>query len=1271
VSVKNPFAHYIFWLVVLLMTFIGISDALSQCNALRADRDITFSTDQDCAPTTVTDFTITYSFNVAQTPSTIGIMFEWNDPTNAFTFIDMSNGLVPSAGDTKFTATGTFTYPANNDCGFLPTAYLYINGAPCPTSAEEQRAFSWARDNEFGGVLAINPQFYDVCYGDPITNAVLADGTTFNCNIIDEPDNPNRIQRHMQFVYGTNQAGLPADRIKNLTLTDGGVQNLTDATGAYSSTSTRGSGSSVTAAYFGPVVTIPYPADGPTAVTFPMNAIANPANTVGNLFEVTMFNWNTCNPYNGDPLNPNYGEAVRTTAYIRIVDAPTPDFVTKKDNVSGIITTNFCIDDLIYFDNNSTNANSYSWEFFDDNTGTSLIGTSNQPNPTFSYSTSGQKLIRLTARNNTAQSDCRETYDVIVNITPSLVAQIQTTDLSNTPITPQFCQDPSGTQTFDVRFVDASVGTITPTTEWRWEFYDETNTLINEYPGPGYSSAPLGPFNRQFSTVGKYMVRLFIRDAITGCENINEVEVVVYEGPQADFTSTKVCEGNATHFTDVSTLNPINGESIDSWEWDFDYDGVTFNKDAAFDNQTNFDYTYPSAGTYDVALRVTTDQNNCSNTVVHSVTVDPLPIADITADNNSDCSILVATFTNNGVGSQPDVIDQYIWEIDEGSGFVVDSIQTPSDPGFGNTFVKSFDNYNSTSNKIYNVRLRVVTQNGCEAMSPVVPITVLPGPRSGFVSLNYSPFADNCSPVSFDFVVDAETQALNPVDYTWTIFDNGTQIDQTSTGTTPSFTYNFVNNSQASKNFDITLTSTLNTGCTGDSTRMIRVNPVPNGDFTLDTLALDCEVMIVRADASQKGLSSYNWEVRENGVLVNTLSSTQDFIEHSVNKTASVINVDITLSTDNFAGCSSSIETQSYSVPVVDNINAGFTVSPLIQTLPNSTVDITNTTNTGPWTYEWNFGDGNTSSDPNISSHTYSSYGTYSITLTVSLDECVETVAKTVTINPIPPVVDFDFSVEDGCAPLTVRFKNTSLYAEPDSYLWSFGEGEGTSTDVSPVHTYYEPGLYTVSLTASNVLEDTVTEVKTDIIEVKAQPIAAFEIRPTVVLVPDNPIYTSNKSLGAQKFTWDFGDGQTSNDAEPIHYYKEEGKYDVTLIASNSNGCADTLKRESLVEAKAVGRILIPNAFSPNLSGPTGGESGGVPGTNDIFLPMTQQVTEFEMLIFNRWGELLFRSEDKNIGWDGYYKGKLMPQDVYVYKLNLVFENGDKTTRVGDVNLIR
>jgi gliding motility-associated-like protein len=147
-----------------------------------------------------------------------------------------------------------------------------------------------------------------------------------------------------------------------------------------------------------------------------------------------------------------------------------------------------------------------------------------------------------------------------------------------------------------------------------------------------------------------------------------------------------------------------------------------------------------------------------------------------------------------------------------------------------------------------------------------------------------------------------------------------------------------------------------------------------------------------------------------------------------------------------------------------------------------------------------------------------------------------------------------------------------------------------------------------------------------------------------------------------------------SNQFEPSHVYDSEGVFNISMIATSVENCQDTAFVKGAVMVQKGGQLLVPNAFSPNLLGaPAGGGPGGgsSDGKNDVFLPVMRGVTEFEMLVFNRWGILLFESRDSTVGWDGYYNGKLCPQDVYVYKITAVYENGERVVRTGDINLIR
>jgi gliding motility-associated-like protein len=181
---------------------------------------------------------------------------------------------------------------------------------------------------------------------------------------------------------------------------------------------------------------------------------------------------------------------------------------------------------------------------------------------------------------------------------------------------------------------------------------------------------------------------------------------------------------------------------------------------------------------------------------------------------------------------------------------------------------------------------------------------------------------------------------------------------------------------------------------------------------------------------------------------------------------------------------------------------------------------------------------------------------------------------------------------------------------------------------------------------------------------------AAFDIRPTTVSVPDDPIFVTNFSKGASSYYWDFGDGGYSHEPSPTHVYTDTGSYNITMVAVSDDGCADTTIMENIVHVINGNKIRIPNAFTPSLEGPSGG-SIYADGRNDVFFPVTEGVVEYSMQIFNRWGELIFETQDRNRGWDGYFKGRICPQDVYIYKIDFKFWDGMESSKFGDVTLIR
>ena len=277
-----------------------------------------------------------------------------------------------------------------------------------------------------------------------------------------------------------------------------------------------------------------------------------------------------------------------------------------------------------------------------------------------------------------------------------------------------------------------------------------------------------------------------------------------------------------------------------------------------------------------------------------------------------------------------------------------------------------------------------------------------------------------------------------------------------------------------------------------------------------------------------------------------------------------------------------------------------------------------------------------------------------------------ESVRITVTLPP-PPVADFEGEAA-GCAPLTVRFKNKSIHGE--SYTWDFGDRQ-YSDEKEPEHTYYVPGSYVVKLTVRNLAGESV---RNGIIKVYQNPSAIFDAYPVNVVNNEQIVIFYSYSYFADNHLWMFGDGETSTEENPYHKYEKEGTYEVSLKVTTSEGCVDSASMETpvVVEWKT-GEIMFPNVFKWNESGPTGGQwdEGVYPGMDNVFRPFFENVIEYRLQIFNRWGALIYESYELQKGWDGYFgNGSLAPQGVYVWKVNGRYADGEYFDMVGDVTFL-
>ncbi|MEO9872984.1 PKD domain-containing protein [Ekhidna sp.] len=1263
-----------------------------QCSLLSTTISVDFSADGTCAPVTVNTFTVTYTFNVAQNPADIEIEFTWNDPANTTETIS-GLGLTVSNANRTFQATATpFPYPDTGpECFFEAQAFIIVAGDICETSEQTQIVPSWNVDDENGGVIAFDPGGYDICLNTALTNVVFDDASTFNCNINDNPDNPNQISRWVQFVYGTDP--VPAvGRFRDLTLVDGGPVTVTQPDGSLTAPQTRGTaGLMVTGGHFGLVEEVPFPADVPIHSTFPISAPANAANLIGTTFEITLYNWNTCNPFNGDQANPNYVDAVTETLVIQVIPPPVPDYDARDGGPGGAILTEFCINSDIYFDNNTPGGPyNFRWEFYDGPADTDpFLDFSTDVNPTFSFENGGQKLVRLIATDPNADGVCVVEYDDFVNLSPDAVADFDFYDGAfAAPINPDFCQ--TGADVFTVGFRDNTIDQ--PNTEFRYEFYDENDILISTQPTDGsFLVDPVPDFTRTFSAEEYTIVRLVARNTSTLCGSVDQDTVFVYGRPQPSFDSNEACEDARTTFSAIadpilSLTTQVDDDEVDLYEWDFSFDG-TFNVELTRTNNANFDWFLNGmdiatgvepitsvAGTYTVALRMTTMKGGCSDIISQPVTINPNPVAQVSNNAIGDiCPGDEITFTN--LSNNPGLPSSYRLDVSHPpSGFISNTL-FPS-PTLDFTFINPDD-----TTRTYFIQLRAESTDGCVTFSTIESIRVSPDEEAQFDDPAYNVFNTNCSPWTSTVFVDPATQSLTADLYRWSLLDPddalllGYPITKNSGDADfHELDYEIINTSATIVNYRMVLEAERTGVCIANDTVNIQISPQPISTYSLEREE-DCERVNFTLEAVQKGLADYDWSFNP---APDIIVDNNDEIMISYNRepnTGNDINAQLSLITTNLASCQSDPEVLNETIEKQrPDLVSNFILSTTTLQLPDNTVIITNNSSIGAGlTYEWSFGDGSTFSGFDAVSHDYDRFGTYEITLAVTDDFCTVESSQTVTVIPTAPILDFEADILEGCAALTVQFTNLSQFAVPGEFLWEFGDGSISRSD-NPTHTFFAGGNFTVRLRGQNEVGENSEIEKEQYISVFERPFADFLVSTRVVFIPDQEAVFKNLSDNATSFFWDFGDGVTSTDSDPRHAYTEEGFYDITLIARNDFGCVDTLFRSAEVEAISGGQVNTPNAFTPSLNGATGGEVGS--GTdpsriNDVFLPRLEGVERFRMFIYNKWGELIFESSSQSKGWDGYYRNKLAPSGVYVYKLELRFSDGKDIIKVGDVTLIR
>ena len=558
----------------------------------------------------------------------------------------------------------------------------------------------------------------------------------------------------------------------------------------------------------------------------------------------------------------------------------------------------------------------------------------------------------------------------------------------------------------------------------------------------------------------------------------------------------------------------------------------------------------------------------------------------------------------------------------------------------------------------YNINYTVTDDNGCFGQASVVIQNFRP------TALFSSDATPSCGDLTVNFTNKSSADAVS---YDWD-FDNGA----TSTEEHPTQSFDNLDPTGLVAYYNVSLVATDAQGCKDTALSVVTIYPKVDPEITA-TPTSGCQPLEVLLE-TRPGAAAYLWDfgdgTGENGsytayhVYSNLGTATKTF--------------ETVLQTTSAYGCTAS-DTVEIAVDPVPLPN--FTVSPDIQVIPesgNAPVTFTNLTADGPWTFEYDFGDGSPNYTTNSFAdvdHVYTAAGIYSVTLYTYLGECIDSVSTVVTVNPRPPVAGFT-SITEGCHPLEIAFTNTSKYA--DSYTWQFGDGS-VSREENPVHVFYQPGEYTVKLIASGPGG---TDQASVVITVHPTPQVFFNYAPDSVFVNDKPVRFFNLTSYAEEYYWDFGDVSEYDDevdsennstlVDPVHVYMYEGWKDVLLIASNPN-CVDSLFIPMAVKVIPAGELRFPNIFRPGDSPVSGINVNDLADAerNKVFFPgVNRQVQEYRLYIYNRWGELIFETDDINTGWDGFIQGRKAAQGVYIWKVTGIYSNGSPFSDAGDVTLV-
>jgi gliding motility-associated-like protein len=635
------------------------------------------------------------------------------------------------------------------------------------------------------------------------------------------------------------------------------------------------------------------------------------------------------------------------------------------------------------------------------------------------------------------------------------------------------------------------------------------------------------------------------------------------------------------------------------------------------------------------------------------ITVNPTPTASITGTTDVCVGSSNPDITYTGAnGTAPYT---FTYNINGGANTTVtstgNSVLVNVDASSAGVFTYNLISVSDASNT-------ACSQN--QSGSAIVTVNTLPTATiSGTIEL--------CEGATNPNITFTGANGIAPYTYTYNI-NGGANTTVTSTGNSALvnvdassagiFTYNLISVADAS-----------NTACSQNQSgsAIVTVNPLPtatiSGTIELCEGATNPNITFTGAN----GNAPYTFTYNINGGANTTVTSTGNSVLVNVDaSSAGVFTYNlISVSDASNTACS---QNQSGSAIVTVNPLPIATISGTIELCEGTTnpdITFTGANGTAPYTFTYNINGGANTTVTSTGNSVLvnvdaSSAGVLTYNL-ISVSDASNTACSqnqsgsaTVTINP-NPIVNFTADKLEGCVPITVNFSNTTDLIS-DNVTWDFGDGliENSSTNVNGFsHSFNQVGCFDITLTStSNNCTSSFNQ--NQIICTFPNAVADFEIDENTKKSLINPKFIfTNTSSNANVYFWDFDDGNFSNDFNVEHIYdKTITNYIVSLIANNDNNCPDTTFKAIAVLDELI--YYVPNTFTPN--------GDDFNNTFKAVFYSGYQEDDFQMLIFNRWGQLIFESHDSSKGWNGRYgvDGELCSDGMYIWKIHFKETNIDK-----------